>query len=184
MRIMDKPEENMVNAGIIFMFSVWLQGQMSDLVIFRKNPQLIDDFVANPKIIPNAFNEIRIKYWEKQFANVKDEFKLIFKDDLTEQDKQDLEEIYNIRNMIAHAHVSIGRNYMLFRPSGGLKKEKYLLDVMKPQPVNDQANPIIFKLEFWRGDVFKRISNLMERFDQICLKRLSTSLGVPHGRIR
>jgi hypothetical protein len=113
--------------------------------------------VTSPEIIPNAFNEIRIKYWEKQFFNVKEEFKLAFKDDLTQQDKQDLEEIYNIRNMIAHAHISIGRNYMLFRPNGGPQKEKYLIDVMKPQPVIDQANPIIFKLEFWRSDVFKTL---------------------------
>ncbi len=107
-----------------------------------------------------------------------------FKDDLTLEEKQDIEEIYNIRNMIAHAHVSIGRNYMLFRPHGGSKKENYLIDVMKPQPVDDQANPMIFKLEFWRSDIFKTVSDLMERFDQTCLKRLATSLGVPHDRIR
>ncbi|MGZ8252622.1 MAG: hypothetical protein ACXW1P_08945, partial [Methylophilaceae bacterium] len=150
---MDKPEENMVNAGIIFMFSVWLQGQMSDLVIFKKNPQLISDFVANPNRVPNAFHEIRVKYWEKQFASVKEEFKSEFKDDLTVEEKQDIEEIFHIRNMIAHAHVSMGRNYMLLRPHGGPQKEKYLIETMKPQPVDDQANPMIFKLEFWKGDV-------------------------------
>jgi len=37
---MDKPEENMVNAGIVFMFTAWIQGQMSDLIIFTFIPRL------------------------------------------------------------------------------------------------------------------------------------------------
>jgi hypothetical protein len=86
--------------------------------------------------------------------------------------------------MIAHAHVSIGRNYMLFRPHGGKEKEQRLIEAMELQPVNGQANPMVCKLEFWKRDVFKKASDLIERFDQVCLKRLSTSLGVPHGRIR
>jgi len=46
-----KPDENLVNAGILFMFSVWLQSQMVDLVIFGKNPRLIGNFVViNPAL--------------------------------------------------------------------------------------------------------------------------------------
>jgi hypothetical protein len=89
---MDKPEENMVNAGIIFMFSVWLQGQMSDLVILKNNPHLIADFLASPERVPNEFHKIRINYWEKQFANVKKEFESAFESDLSKEEKKTLKQ--------------------------------------------------------------------------------------------
>ena len=116
---MDKPEENMVNAGIIFMFTVWLQGQMSDLIIFNKNKHLIPDFIASPKRVPSEFHQIRVVYWEKLFGPVKNEFKEEFADILSNSERKDVEEIYHLRNMIAHAHVSTGRKYMLYRPFGG-----------------------------------------------------------------
>jgi len=166
------------------MFSVWLQGQMSDLVILKKNPHLIADFVANPKIVPHAFSEIRVKYWAKQFFTVKEEFKREFTNQLTSDEIQSIEKIYILRNMIAHAHVSIGRNYMLYRPQGGHQKEATLIKVLKPRKVDDKADPPTFKLEFWKSDIFQSISNLIVHFDQVCLERLSKSLGVPHGRIR
>ena len=49
---MNRPEEAMANAGLIFIFTVWLQGQMSDLVILKKNPELIADFVSDPTRVP------------------------------------------------------------------------------------------------------------------------------------
>ncbi|MEQ9547868.1 MAG: hypothetical protein RIK85_17855 [Marinobacter sp.] len=68
---METPEKNMVNAGIIFMFTAWLQGQMSDLIIFKNNTNLISDFVKNPTRVPPEFHSIRVSYWEKQFGSVK-----------------------------------------------------------------------------------------------------------------
>jgi len=42
----EKPEENMVNAGIVFIFTAWLQGQMADLTILSKNKHLIPSFIG------------------------------------------------------------------------------------------------------------------------------------------
>jgi hypothetical protein len=180
---MEKAEQNLVNAGLIFMFSVWLQGQMSDLVILKKNPAVIGDFVANPARVPGTFHQLRVKYWEKQFGEVKNEFLEVFNDELSEHEVKDIEEIYLIRNMIGHAHVSMGRDYMLYRPAG-TRKEQAVLETLKPKPVNDQSNPTILKLELWRDELFKNLSNQIERLDQACFSRLATMLGVPHGRIR
>jgi hypothetical protein len=180
---MDRPEEAMVNAGLIFIFTVWLQGQMSDLVILKKNPDLIADFVADPAKIPLPFRNLRVDYWERQFGDVKRELVEVFSDQLTEQDLSDVDQVYHVRNMIGHAHVSVGRDYMLYRP-GNTRKEKEVLATFNPQPVADQADPVMIKLSFWRPEVFKSLSDQIERLDQVCFARLANSLGVPHGRIR
>ena len=181
--IVEKPEENLVNAGILFMFSVWLQSQMVDLVIFSKNPNLIGDFVANPDQVPREFHKLRAKYWEKDFSQIKTEFLSAFASTLSGNEVDDIEHVYHLRNMIGHAHVSIARNYMLFRP-GGKKREQAVVDAFKPEPITDQSDPLMFKLEFWKPDKFKAFSDLMERIDQQCFGRVATDLGIPHGRIR
>lgn len=181
---MEKTEENMVNAGIFFMFTAWLQGQMADLTILSKNKNLIPSFLENPKRIPGGYHKIRAEYWEKQFGTVKNEFKEEFSSLLTEAESKDIEALYHLRNMIAHAHVSVGRDYMLYRPFGGTNREKKLIADLDLKPVEDQSDPMMLKLEFWRKDVFANTSNLVERLDMGCMKRIAEHLGVPHGRIR
>ena len=181
---MEMPEKNMVNAGIVFMFTAWLQGQMSDLVIFKNNPDLLADFIDNPRRVPNAFHRVRVTYWEKQFGPVKSEFKEAFADILTDEEKIDIEELYHLRNMIAHAHVSVGRDYMLYRPFGGERREQKLIDDLQLKPIDDQSDPMILKIELWREDRFKNASDLIQRIEQITLKKVAGSVGVPHRRIR
>tara|TARA_R110002051_G_scaffold105688_2_gene178744 strand:+ start:386 stop:949 length:564 start_codon:yes stop_codon:yes gene_type:complete len=181
---METPEKNMVNAGIIFMFTAWLQGQMSDLIIFKNNPNLISDFVKNPTRVPPEFYSIRVSYWEKQFGSVKNEFKEAFSDILADDEKRDVEELYHLRNMIAHAHVSVGRDYMLYRPFGGERREQKLIDDLQLQPIDDQSAPMVLKIELWREDSFKHANDLIERLEQVTLRKVADSIGVPHSRIR
>ena len=178
-----EPEENMVNAGILFMFSAWLQSQMVDLIIAANHPELIEDFVASPERVPQPFSKLRASYWEKDFGHVKSEFLTVFSSSLTSEEAEDIEHIYYLRNMIAHAHVSIGRKYMLYRPSGD-RKEQAIIEALKPKPVEGRSNPLMFKLEFWRNEKFVPLSDLMERTDQQCFSRLARQVGIPHGRIR
>lgn len=180
---MDKPEENLLNAGLIFMYSVWLQGQMADLVILKKNPNLIADFVANPKEIPAEFLEQRAEYWEKHFGEVKNEFVSSYAGEINDNEIKDIEHLLHVRNMIGHAHVSMGRDFMLYRPSGE-KKEKAVLNALKPQPVDNPSKILMLKLQFWKPEVFKDESDRIGRLDQECFARLARGLGVPHSRIR
>ena len=127
---------------------------------------------------------MRVAYWEKQFGPIKNEFKIEFSDQLTDGEQRDLEEIYHLRNMIAHAHVSVGRDYMLYRPFGGSRREQKLISDLNLQPIDDQSDPMVLKIELWRKDKFTNASNLIERFEQVTLKKIADSLGVPHRRIR
>ena len=178
-----RPEEAMKNAGLIFIFTVWLQGQMSDLIILKKNPGLIADFAANPAKIPAPYHKLRASYWELQFGDVKKEFVEAFSDQLTKQDMDDIDQIYHVRNMIGHAHISVGRDYMLYRP-GNSRKEQEVLAAFNPEPVAEQSEPVMIKLSFWRPDIFKSLSDQIGRLDQECFARLAGALGVSHGRIR
>lgn len=178
-----RPEEAMANAGLIFICTVWLQGQMSDLVILKKNPELIPAFVANPKRVPVEFSRLRTSFWERQFGDVKNAFCSAFADTISDSEIRDIEHIYHVRNMIAHAHISVGRDYMLYRPAG-IRKEREVIASLTPRPVDDQSDPLILKLSFWRPDVFDALSAMIERIDQVCFSRLAASIGVPHGRIR
>lgn len=181
---MDIPEKNMLNAGIIFMFTVWLQGQMSDLVIFKNNPNLISDFVENPACVPPEFHSIRISYWEKDFGSVKNEFKKSFSDVLTDDEKKDIEVLYLLRNAIAHAHVSIGRDYILYRPFRGGRMEQKLIEYFQLQSIDNQSDPMVLKIELWREGRFKEANDLIERIEQVTLKKIADIIGVPHDRIR
>ena len=181
---MDKPEENMVNAGIVFMFIAWLQSQMSDLIIFHKQPELIEDFVANPERVPSAFHQIRVTYWEKMFGAVKKEFKETFSSLLTDVEKNELEQLYHFRNMLAHAHISVGRDYMLYKPARGAQHEQKLIQDLNLQSVENQSDPMVLKIELWKEDNFLYASQLIEKFERITLKKIADSLNVPPSRIR
>ena len=130
-----------------------------------------------------SLHQLRAKYWEKDFSQIKTEFLSAFASTLSGNEVDDIEHVYHLRNMIGHAHVSIARNYMLFRP-GGKKREQAVVDAFKPEPITDQSDSLMFKLEFWKPDKFKAFSDLMERVDQQCFDRVAADLGVPHGRIR
>ncbi len=92
-KFMDNPEENMVNAGIVFICTVWLQGQMSDLIILKNNPDLIEDFMANPERVRAEFHQKRVMCREKQFGPVKNEFTEVFSDLLIDDEKNEVQGI-------------------------------------------------------------------------------------------
>jgi len=182
---MDKSEINIKRAGELFMYSVWLQGQMSDLIILKKHPEYIEDFISNPSTIPKLMGQQRVKYWEKQFNTVKEELKQVFSDTLNEDELNDLEFVYHIRNAIAHSHVSLGRDYMLFRPARGPNHEQKIKETFGLTPIDDQSDPMILKLTFYEDDsYFNYFFNKIKRLDEVCFERLSNSIGIPHPRIR
>lgn len=181
---MDKSELNIQRAGEIFMYSVWLQGQMSDLIILKKHQEFIDDFVNNPLRIPKLMHQQRVKYWEKQFHAVKEEFKQVFSGMLHEDELNDLESVYHIRNAIAHSHISLGRDYMLFRPARGARQEQEIKETFGLVPIEDQSEPMILKLNLLVDDRYLLNFNQIKRLDEVCFERLSNSIGIPHSRIR
>lgn len=178
---MEDAIQNMRNAAHVFICTVWLQGQMSDLVILKTHPHLVRDFVSAVRV-PDAFHAIRVRYWEKDFSQVKRELFDVFRAELAESEKRDIEQIFQLRNAIAHAHISAGRPYMLFRPSSN-SRERSMIEAFNTAQREEFARPTLFKLQFTE-ELFQRVSDQIGRIDQVCFARLSDVVGVQHSRIR
>lgn len=178
------PLQNMLSTGLIFMYTANIQGTMTDLIIAKKHPDLKEKFVATPKKIPSDYLAKRVEYWEKQFGSVKKEFIEIFSEELSPEEVGKISEIYHLRNMIAHAHVSQGRDYMLYRPHGGEKHEQKLIKDLGIQFSGDAAEPMLLKIELWKDDRFQAMSNLISNIAEKTFVRLAGNLGVPIGQIQ
>ncbi|GEM_PF-661554 len=177
------PIQNMLSTGLIFMYTANVQGTMADLIIAKKYPDLKRKFVATPKIVPKDYLKKRCKYWEKQFGSVKNEFVEIFSEELSPEDVGRITKIHHLRNMIAHAHVSHGRDYMMYRPHGGEKLEQKLIEDLGIQLSDEAAEPMLLKIELWKEDEFQAVSNLISSITEDTFVRLANNLGVPIGQI-
>lgn len=179
--------KNLMRAGELFMYSVWLQKQMVDLLILKRNPEIIsefiDDYIAKDTI-PKIMSVRRVKYWEMNFGSILKVFKDEFVTILEESEIKDLDIIYQIRNAIAHSYVSIAREYLLFHPSGGEKKENEIINTFGLVTSDLTTKPIILKLEFSKDERYLEIFSIIKRIDEICFKKISNILEIPHSRIR
>lgn len=164
------------------MYSIWLQGQMSDLIVLNQNKHIISEFIENSSKVPNAISEGRAKYWEKQFLEVKKDFLATFT--ISDQHKNDLDTIYHLRNAIAHSHVSMGRSYLLYRPARGEKHEKEILSTLGLLAVKGESGPLMLKLSFDNDDEYMNDFNRIKRLDEDCFKTIATNIGIPQSRIR
>lgn len=64
-------ETNLQRAGELFIYSLWIQGQMADLAIFACRPDLIAPFLANPTNVPDEFAALRLTAWQKEFGSIR-----------------------------------------------------------------------------------------------------------------
>lgn len=175
-------EINVQRAGEFFMYSIWLQGQMSDLLILNRNPDIIPEFSDNPSQVPRLMSAERVKYWEQQFLSVKTEFITTFT--LSDQHKNDLDAIYYLRNAIAHSHVSMGRSYLLYRPARGEKQEQDIISTLYLSPVEGQSDPLMLKLSFDNDEQYMNDFNRIKRLDEECFNSIANYIGISQSRIR
>ena len=182
--VRERAELNIARAGELLMLCSWLQGQMNDLLIFRERPDLLPDFVAKSGCVPNEVSTLRSVRWEMMFSRVVTDFRTSFDSYLTSQEAADLEALGFFRNALAHAHVSMGRDYLLYRPSGSASKINRMLEVLKLAPVEGQAAPLTIKLTLWKDEQYAVNFTTIKRLDERCFSKIARELGVPHSRIR
>ena len=181
---MDIVDINIRRAGEFFIYSIWLQSQMGDLIILQKNPDIIDDFISTIEVVPQRMSIERESYWKKQFGDIKREFVALFRSVLLDEDIKDLDAIYNIRNAIAHSHISLGRDYFLYRPARGEEQEANIIESLDIPPREGAADPIILKLSFHNDEQYLKDFNRIKRLDETCFKRVAEHIHIPHSRVR
>lgn len=177
--------KNLSRAGEYLVYSIWIQNQLTDLIILNRNKNIIEDFINTRETIPLALKEERYKFWEKDFKEIKKEFEKEFADNLTEQAKADLNTIYLLRNAIAHSNISLARNYLFYKP----KNKKIFQSfkewlIMKNESTPDLNIPTIIKIDFSNDEIYFRNFGAIKRMDEVFLKNLCGKISVPHERIR
>lgn len=178
-----KPAKNMMWAGYMFMNTTWIQNQMVYLIVLNKNKQLIDEFVKITEKLPAEFSKIRNDYWRKMFAEIKKEFLYEFRDHLSDEDINFIEKIHKLRNMLAHAQVSMGRDYMFYCPADDKATENFI-QVMEIIPGEESVKPYMFIIDYSNEGVFKRTSYYIEKVGVEIMGRLADLLDIPHYQIR
>jgi hypothetical protein len=172
---------NLQRTGEFFMHSLWVQGQMVDLLILRKRPDIVEDLVKSAGRIPNEMFTLRSEYWTKDFDPIKNEFESTF--DIDDPHKEDLDAILVLRNAIAHAHVSMGRQYFLYRPRDE-KKEQKMISALKLERKIDESNPLTLKIAFNDDTYYMEQFARFQRLDADCFAPIANGIGIPHSRIR
>lgn len=174
---------NVARAGELFMKSLWIQGQMADLLIFDERPDLLEPFLATPATMPREFVLLRFEKWETvDFAPTKDAFIETFDTLLSQRAKDDLEFLSALRNAIGHAHVSQGRDYFLYRPR--TRKEREVIQRLALDPRADAMDPPVIKLAFYNDEYYLECFDRIKRLDEACLEAVAAAVGVTHSRIR
>ncbi len=139
-------EKNFQRAGEYFIFTLWLQGQMSDLIILAEDENIREQFLKNKEQIPSEMVGLRAGLWEKSFSRVCESFEGLFEEYFGEQDKEDINAILYLRNSIAHARVFAHKPYFLYRPSGGENKERRIASALNVPESEEAAEPVMFSL--------------------------------------
>jgi hypothetical protein len=172
---------NLQRAGEFFMHSLWVQGQMVDLLILNRHSEIVDDFIKKAEQVPTPMSADRSVYWTKDFDLIKNEFIAVF--DIDDPYKEDLDAILVLRNAIAHAHVSMGRQYFLYRPRSE-KKEQMMLSALKLDRKPNESNPLTLKLAFDDDTYYLELFARFQRLDADCFAPIAERICIPHSRIR
>lgn len=180
----DDINKNLHRGGEYFILSIWIQSQMVDLIIFHDHPRIIKRFTEQPQVIPKTLKDKRMRYWQRDFRYIKDEFLKRFEKSLSEQCRNDIDTIFGIRNAIGHSYVSLARNYFLYRPGNKKKLNEFKKAFNMKKFDSHASKPRIFKFDFSNDKIYLHNFAAIQRMDEIHLKFLSDNLGVPHSRIR
>lgn len=175
-------ETNLQRAGELFIYSLWIQGQMADLAIFACRPDLIAPFLANPSNVPDEFAALRLTAWQKEFGSIRADFLQECSRWVSGSDARDLNFLQALRNAIAHSHVSMGRDYFLYRPI--TKNEQQVIGNLQLSPRDQSHDPPVIKVAFHDHEYYSHCHSVIQRLDEQCMARVAAGLGVTHSRIR
>ena len=170
-------------AGHILMLCIWLENRLIDLLILKRHPRIIKKLNASSSKtkLPWTLIQKRLKYWKKDFFDIKEEFIDTFTP--KEDWKANLEGIYHWRNMLSHCYISLHREYLLFRP----KTRKKMYTMIKDLSIKkreSRSNPIILKLHLTRNSLYQAMLKVFEEFDSVYLKWEAERLGIDYEKIR
>ena len=158
----------------------WIQWRLVDFIIFKKHPRALKYFIQNNKS-PTLGKERRI-YWQKSFAAVRKEFATLFPN-LPSNWLPLLNDLNNKRDIIAHGHISLYREYILYQPDMNRRDIKNKLKWIR-RAVEQKITPMTcFKLRFDDKNYTDMLNGVLE-FDEKLFPYLSDKMGFNYEKIR
>lgn len=179
-----RAEVNILRAGEFYIYCLWIQGQMTDLISFKVYPDLVEPYLDRPDRVPPALVSHRARYAQLDFTTVRKEFVALFEEDLVGRDLGDLEAIGYLRNVISHSQVSLAREYFLYRPVAGDEHETRVMRDLGLGRIGDPLDPQTLMLRFFDDESYLSTFSRINRLDKVCFQKIAAKLGVPHVRIR
>jgi len=167
-------------AGHILILINWIQGRLVDFIIFKKHPRALSHFIKNNSS-PKLGRERR-KYWQKSFAAIRGEFASLFPN-LPSNWLPLLDDLNNKRDMIAHGHISLYRDYVLYQPDMGRKDIHKKLKGIRRAIDGRVTKMTCFRLRFDDKNYQAMIKGILE-FDEKLFPALSKDIGINYEKIR
>lgn len=171
-------------AGQILIFCIWIEKRLVDLIVLKNRPRLIAKVNNSSSTVklPYTFVQERTKLWERDFAVIKDKFIEVFNPPKSWKDN--LEGIYDWRNLIGHSHISLYRDYILYRPSGKRRKKNRLIKNHITDRKKNASRPLQLTIKFSNDEKYFSMLRVIEEFDQVYLKSVADNLGLNYEKIR
>lgn len=168
----------------ILIFCIRIEKRLIDLLILKKHPRLIQKVNQSSAVkrLPYTFVVERTKLWKEDFSIIKSIFIQEFKPHISRLNN--LEWIYDWRNMISHAHISLYRDYILYRPSWKRKKVNRLIKNHIVHRPDNAAKPFLMLLRLGDDKKYEEVLSLIHEFDQIYLKSIAENMGLNYEKIR
>lgn len=111
-------QKHLQYAGHLLILSIWVQNVMTDLLIFKKFPDVLKEFndIENFSIEKETlFYSRRIEYWQKNLGKISKEFLELFPELLNYQ--FDFDHLEHFRDLLAHGHYSLKHDIVVFQPN-------------------------------------------------------------------
>ena len=174
--------ESFSRIGHFFVCTNWIQSQIVHIVAFADAPNLIERFLATPERVPHDIHLARLQLFEKNFGLILNRFLTHFRNLYSADELNTFEAIKFLRDAIAHSYVSKARPYILYRPANDGKTQK-VIELFGVKNCPDDADPVMFKLDFSSEIVYLGTFSLITRADEL-LARACSEIGLKHSRIR
>lgn len=167
-------------AGHVLILISWIQGRLVDFIILKKHPKALAHFIKINSS-PTLGRERR-QYWQKSFGAIRKEFAQLFPN-LPSNWLPLLDDLNNKRDMIAHGHLSLYREYILYQPDMARHDIKSKLKGIRRAVDGKISKMTCFRLRFDYKNYQDMINGVLE-FDEKLFPTLAKEMKFDYEKIR
>lgn len=170
----------LIRCGEVFMHCIWIQRVMVYLIILSQNEKLKKEFITSHPTLPHELVTKRTEWLKRPFSEIFKNFRNQFNNIISEGEQMHLDFIKELRDMIGHCDISLGRKYILWKPRNNFV-DRIKVFGLEPDPNNRHS---LLLLDLTDEKVYIKCFTVIKNLDEFLMKRVAEHLSIPHGRIR